>query len=137
MSRTNRAYDLSLDPARGRRRSGFAAAVGLCIVLFNILAAALPGAVHRAEASAAPGLENIVVCTSFGMVTRERDGKPLDPAPCPFCLPMMQGRLDVPAAGVAPVVAFATALAPLRPCWRVPPAPTRVIRAAPARAPPA
>jgi hypothetical protein len=139
MTRNNRRYDLSLDPARGRRRRGFAAVSGLWIVLFNILAATLLGAAAKADAS---GLEGgkIVVCTGFGMVTLDRDGKPTDPgaprAICPFCLPMMQGQLDVPVAGTTPAAPIAGAVIVTSVRERIPPAPARAVRAAPARAPP-
>lgn len=142
MTRTNRRYDLSLNPARGRRRRGFAGVIGLWIVLFNILAATLFGAVAKAETSVAGGFdgEKIVVCTGLGMVTLDRDGKPTDPgaprAICPFCLPMMQGRLDVPVAGTAPAAPVAGAVVVMSPCEGVPPTPSRCVRAAPARAPP-
>jgi hypothetical protein len=140
MTRTNRRYDLSLDPARGRGRRGFAGIFGLWIVLFNILAAMLLGAVAKADAS--DGLEGgkIVVCTGLGMVTFDRDGKPTDPgapqALCPFCLPMMQGQLDAPVATASPAAPVAGAVIVTSPCERVPPAPSRAVRAAPARAPP-
>ncbi|MCW2283999.1 hypothetical protein M2323_001612 [Rhodoblastus acidophilus] len=142
MTQTNRRYDLSLNPARGRRRRGFAGVFGLWIVLFNILAATLFGAVAKAETSVAGGSdgEEIVVCTGLGMVTLDRDGKPTDPgaprAICPFCLPIMQGQLDVPVAVAAPAAPVAVAVVAKSPWERVPPAPARAVRAAPARAPP-
>jgi hypothetical protein len=139
MIRTNRRYDLSLDPARGRRRRAFGGVVGLWVVLFNILAATLLGAAAKADASA--GLEGgkIVVCTGLGMVTLDGDGKPIDPGAtplCPFCLPMMQGQLDVPVAAAAPAAPVTGAVIVSSVWEQVPSAPARAVRAAPARAPP-
>jgi hypothetical protein len=139
MTRTNRRYDLSLNPARGRRLRGFAGVFGLWIVLFNLLVATLLGAAAEAAPPSYVEGGKIVVCTGLGMVTLDRDGAPIEPrAPhlCPYCLPIMQGQLDVPVAVAAPAAPVAAAVVAKSPWERIPPAPARAVRAAPARAPP-
>jgi hypothetical protein len=130
-----------LDEAR--RRRGVVASVGVWIVVFNLLAAALLGATAKAEASP-PGLDGdrIVICTGFGMVTLDRDGQPIDSGHdqrqslCPFCLPMAQGPAMVPAPAAALAAPLAGVRVAAKPCLRVPPPLARAVRAAPSRAPP-
>jgi len=141
MTRTNRRYDLSLAPAHGRRRRQWVAAFGMWVVLFNIVAAALAGAVLRGEKPAAAGFaDTMVICAGLGSGPLDGEGKPADSRKdrplCPFCLPMMQGQLDIPVAVAAPAAPVAVAVLAERPRLRLPPAPARAIRAAPARAPP-
>lgn len=125
-------------------RRTVASALGLLVILFNLVAG--PLLASTASAGAAPFAEEIfgdriVVCTGAGMVVFDRDGRrvPADgraPAMCVFCLPLVQGGVDAPVVAALPD--GAGAVEPGR--WDVAavpvPAPTPVIRAAAPRGPP-
>lgn len=100
----SRVYDTSTDPSRGRIRREIVSALGLLLVLFNLVAGVLLPS--SANAAKSPLLEEIfgdriVICTRAGMIVLDADGKPVsqsgtvDPM-CVFCLPLMQGSADTP-----------------------------------------
>jgi hypothetical protein len=100
----SRTYDTSTDPSRGRIRREVVSALGLLILLFNLVAGTLLSS--SANAADAPFLDEIfgdriVVCTGAGMLVLDADGNPIsqnggvDPL-CVFCLPLMQGTADAP-----------------------------------------
>lgn len=97
-------YDTSTDPSRGRFRREVVSALGLLIVLFNLVAGI--ALASSAGTATAPFLDEIfgsriVVCTGAGMIVLDADGNPvsqdgaIEPM-CAFCLPLMQGRADAP-----------------------------------------
>jgi hypothetical protein len=99
-----KTYDTSTDPSRGRIRREVVSALGLLILLFNLVAGTLLSS--SANAADAPFLDEIfgdriVVCTGAGMVVLDAQGNPVsqnggvDPL-CVFCLPLMQGTADAP-----------------------------------------
>ncbi len=99
-----KVYDTSTDPSRGRIRREVVSALGLLIVLFNLVAGIALSS--SANAANAPFLDQIfgdrfVVCTGAGMIVLDADGNPVsqdgavEPM-CAFCLPLMQGTSDAP-----------------------------------------
>lgn len=140
----SRTYDTSTDPSRGRIRREIVSALGLLIVVFNLVAGPLISSSTRA--ANAPFLDEIfgdriVVCTRAGMIVLDADGNPVsqsgavDPM-CVFCLPLMQGAADAPtiAAPLDTPQRFepATFVADAA----VAPAPARLVAAAAPRGPP-
>ncbi len=102
--RRRRSYDRSTDPSRGAVRREIAAALGLLVILFNLVAGTLLASTARS--GAAPFLDEvfgdrIVVCTGAGMIVFGPDGRPetesgtIEPL-CVFCLPLVQGGADAP-----------------------------------------
>ncbi|MDK9697388.1 MAG: hypothetical protein OEL76_13455 [Siculibacillus sp.] len=99
-----RIYDTSTGPSRGRSRRRVVSALGLLVILFNLVAGTLLATTSRS--AAAPFLDEvfgdrIVVCTGAGMIVLDAQGNPIhdegsvDPM-CVFCLPLMQGTADAP-----------------------------------------
>jgi hypothetical protein len=102
--RRRRIYDRSTNPSRGSVRREVASALGLLVILFNLVAGTLLASTARS--GAAPFLDEmfgdrIVVCTGAGMIVLGADGKPVsEPGAveplCVFCLPLVQGGADAP-----------------------------------------
>lgn len=103
-SARRKTYDTSTDPLRGRIRREVVSALGLLVVLFNLVAGTLLSS--SAGAANAPFLDEIfgdrmVICTGAGMIVLDADGNQIpqdgavDPM-CVFCLPLMQGSADAP-----------------------------------------
>jgi hypothetical protein len=107
-SRRTKAYDLTIDRARGRARREIVAVLGGLLILFNVLAAGVLGASAHA---ASPMLgdqfsDKVVICTGAGMIVVDHSGKPAEDKGgdsgktlCPFCLPLMQGHATAPDPG--------------------------------------
>jgi hypothetical protein len=97
-------YDTSIDPSRGSFRREIASALGLLVILFNLISGTLLAS--TAQAGTAPFLDEvfgdrIVICTGAGMIVLGPDGKPISDAGtveplCVFCLPLMAGGVDAP-----------------------------------------
>lgn len=112
-----KTYDTTTDPSRGRIRREVASALGLLVILFNLVAGILVSS--SAEAANAPFLDEIfgdriVICTGSGMIVLDAQGNPVsdgsvDPM-CVFCLPLAQGSADTPV--VLPVLEAPVAFEP-------------------------
>lgn len=97
-------YDTSIDPSRGRMRRRVVSALGLLVILFNLVAGTLIAS--TSSSAAAPFLDEIfgdriVVCTGAGMIVLDAQGNPVHDETgaqpmCVFCLPLMQGAADAP-----------------------------------------
>lgn len=107
-SARRRCYDLSTDPAQGAVRREIASALGMLVILFNLIAGTALAA--SSGNGTAPFLDEIfsdriVICTGAGMIVLDADGNPVlqdggvDPM-CVYCLPMMAGNADAPAQAV-------------------------------------
>ena len=130
-SRRPPRYDTATDPSRGWIRREVASALGMLVILFNLIAGT---AVAATTAGGAPFLDDafgdrIVVCTGAGMIVLDAEGKPVDGgdtiAPlCVFCLPLVGGAVDAPAATVAVVLVRAREPAPAVAERHAPPTPT-------------
>lgn len=103
-SARRKTYDTSTDPSRGRIRREVASALGLLVILFNLVAGTLLAS--SANAANAPFLDEIfgdriVICTGAGMIVLDAQGNPVpqdgtvDPM-CVFCLPLVAGGADAP-----------------------------------------
>ncbi|MBT9292807.1 DUF2946 family protein [Prosthecodimorpha staleyi] len=104
-----RRYDLATTAALGAVRREVASALGMLVVLANLVvamavAAGVPAA--GAQAATARALDplgggRIVICTGAGLVILDRDGRPIGEEPggavCPYCPPLMGGSIDLPA----------------------------------------
>ena len=107
--RRRTCYDTSTDPSRGRIRREITSALGMLVVVFNLVAGSLVAA--STPAGAAPFLDEVfgdgfVVCTGAGMVVLDAAGHPIDKSGgvarlCAFCLPLMQGGADAPPVAAA------------------------------------
>ena len=103
-SARRRIYDTSTDPSRGRMRRRVVSALGLLVILFNLVAGTLIAS--TSSSAAAPFVDEIfgdriVVCTGAGMIVLDAQGNPVRDdggaqAMCVFCLPLMQGAADAP-----------------------------------------
>lgn len=112
--RPRRRYDLATTTALGAVRREVASALGVLVVLTNLLVAMMVAAgapAGGAQAGGAPtgidraldpfGGDRIVICTGSGLVILDRGGRPIGEEPggatCPFCLPLIGGLVDIPA----------------------------------------
>lgn len=104
-SARRRRYDLSTDPTLGAVRREVASALGVLVILLNLIAGTALAA--TSGNGTAPFLDEvfgdrIVICTGAGMIVLDAEGNPVrqdgvvDPM-CVFCLPMMAGGADAPA----------------------------------------
>lgn len=104
-SARRRRYDLSTDRARGAVRREIVSALGMLVILFNLIAGTALAA--SAGAGTAPFIDEVfggrtVICTGAGMIVLGVDGTPVasdtgvDPL-CAYCLPMVTGKADAPA----------------------------------------
>lgn len=99
-----RHYDTSFDPSRGRMRRRVVSALGLFVILFNLVAGTLIAS--TTSGAAAPFVDEIfgdriVVCTGAGMIVLDAQGNPVHDDTgaqpmCVFCLPLVQGAADAP-----------------------------------------
>jgi len=113
--RRRQSYDPSSVAPLGRGRRAVLSWLSLAVLLVNLLGGlALPrtGAAAPGFVAAVPGFvralsqDHIVICTAFGMVEMDRDGHRTDSGSggiahgefCPFCLPLMQGGVQLPAS---------------------------------------
>ena len=118
MTQTSRRkrYDTRLDRALGRARREVASALGVVIVAFNIIAGIGLGASAKADSPMFADIlgDHIVICTAFGMVVIDHEGRQLSSqAPhtspdhlgpqCIYCLPLMQGNLVTPSPQYATI----------------------------------
>lgn len=123
-SARRRTYDTSTDPSRGGFRREVAAALGLFVLLFNLIAGTALAATARD--GTAPFLDEIfgdrvVICSGAGMIVLDAEGNPVRSdggvdAMCVYCLPMVAGSADAPVVVAlldAPVVAAPEVSAPL------------------------
>ena len=147
MSVAPRQYDTGTDTACGRIRRIVASWLGLILLFANIVGAVgLP--VRPAEAGPAPFAQDllddrIVVCTAAGMVVLDRNGNPIETRQaaghtdfCVFCLPLMHGGVDAPAAiALIDIPAVPLAVSAI-PTAAARPTPVRLAGAASPRAPP-
>lgn len=89
-------YDTSTDRRLGAVRRRLVAWLGLLLLAFNVLGAAiLPARADSVSSSLAPSFDRIEVCTNAGIVVIDRNGNviPSDGSAqggkiCPFCLPL-------------------------------------------------
>jgi len=118
MASTSRSkrYDTRLDRALGRARREVASALGALIIVFNLVAGIGLGAAARSDAPMFADVlgDHIVICTAFGQVVVDHEGRRLsDQAPhtppdhlgpqCVYCLPLMQGNLLAPSPHCASI----------------------------------
>lgn len=107
-SARRRIYDTSTDPSRGGIRREVASALGMLVVLFNLIAGTALAA--SSANGTAPFLDEIfgdriVICTGAGMIVLDAAGHPIssetgvDPM-CVYCLPMVAGSADAPGLTV-------------------------------------
>lgn len=105
-ARARRSPTSSAASSLGCLRREVVAALGLLIVLFNLVAGmVVAGATPADRASMFDELfaGRMVVCTGAGMVVLDENGRPIPTdgsgsAMCVFCLPLMQGGTDTPTA---------------------------------------
>jgi hypothetical protein len=112
MTQTSRRkrYDLRLDRALGRARREVASALGVLLIVFNVIAGIGLGASAKADSPMFADIlgDRIVICTAFGMVVVDHEGRQLSSqAPhsppdhlgpqCVYCLPLLQGNAVAPA----------------------------------------
>ncbi len=145
MTPRRKSYDLATDHAAGRAWREAVALIGGLIILFNIAAGLAAGLAVR---DASPMLaeldgEHFVICTGAGMIVVDRDGKPTEqkrggaPQLCPYCVPLMQGCADAPAAVALAAEPVAGQPVETPPYEVFQPRLPRLIAAAQPRAPPA
>ncbi len=103
-SARRRRYDLSTDPARGAVRRAVASALGMLVILAELIAGTALAA--TSGNGTAPFLDEvfgdrIVICTGAGMIVFDAEGNPVhrdggvDPM-CVYCLPLTAGGVDAP-----------------------------------------
>jgi hypothetical protein len=133
MKQTSRRkrYDFRLDRALGRARREVASALGVVLIVFNVIAGVGLGASAKADSPMFADIlgDHIVICTAFGMVVVDHEGRqvsgqvPHNPPDhlgpqCVYCLPLLQGNAVAPApqcatiereAGAAPLFESASA----------------------------
>jgi hypothetical protein len=118
MTQTSRRkrYDTRLDRALGRARREIASVLGVLIIVFNIVAGIGLGASAKADSPMFADVlgDHIVICTAFGMVVVDHEGRQLSsqaPHTPPdhlgpqsvYCLPLMQGNLVTPSPQCATI----------------------------------
>lgn len=114
-SRRNR-YDTRLDRAFRLARREMVFALGVLLVVFNTVASIGLGASAKADSPTFADIlgDHIVICTAFGMVVVDHEGRQLSSqAPhtppdhlgpqCVYCLPLMQGNLVTPSPQCATI----------------------------------
>jgi hypothetical protein len=130
--RQRRSYDIRMHASGASARRVPRAALGLLIVLLNVLGGLFMQPVRLdarmivvdpalTETARAFG-QTIVICTPSGMITIGPDGKPVGPPQggahsglCAFCLPLMAGACSAPAAVADLVYPSATVAFPSGP----------------------
>lgn len=103
-------YDTSTDTRIGRDRRSIVAWIGLVLLAFNIFIA---GTLPARDAAAAPAPfaqalmgDRIVICTAASIIVIDSSGNIVDTTTtdaehsdiCVFCLPLMHGGIQTPAA---------------------------------------
>lgn len=118
MKQTSRRkrYETRLDRALGRARREVASALGVLLIVFNIIAGVGLGASAKADSPMFADIlgDHIVICTAFGMVVVDHEGRQVSSqAPhsspdhlgpqCVYCLPLLQGNTVAPAPQCATI----------------------------------